>query len=170
MLSPAARNWYLLCWDVERDDWRTFRVDRIEAVEHLRARFAPRPLTAEQVEEFVQVATSWSRQAVEAEVVMDLPIETMRERFGQWAQGAEPAGEGRTRWPIGGSDFREVMYAMTWVPDGVEYTTNLGEPARSELAAALRRMQLALESTGVHSCAATRMITLPVFCPVSTYS
>ncbi len=145
VLSPGARNWYLLCWDLERDDWRTFRVDRIEAVEHLRVAFEPRPLTAEQVEQFVQVATSWSPQAVEAEVVMDLPIESMREIFGPWAQGAQPAGEGRTRWPIGGSDFREVMYAMTWVPDGVEYTATLGEPARSQLAEALRRMQRVLE-------------------------
>ena len=28
-LAPADRHWYLLCWDVEREDWRTFRVDRV---------------------------------------------------------------------------------------------------------------------------------------------
>jgi predicted DNA-binding transcriptional regulator YafY len=26
-----GRRWYLLAWDLDRDDWRTFRVDRIEA-------------------------------------------------------------------------------------------------------------------------------------------
>ena len=55
-LSPAERNWYLLCWDLEREDWRTFRVDRLDAVQHTRVLFEPRPLTAEQTEEFFRVA------------------------------------------------------------------------------------------------------------------
>src|SRR5918994_453508 len=25
--APADRHWYLLCWDLEKEDWRTFRVD-----------------------------------------------------------------------------------------------------------------------------------------------
>ena len=78
-LAPADRHWYLLCWDLERDDWRTFRVDRLSDVEHTRALFAPHPLTAEQIEEFILVARSWVRQAVEADVVMDLPLDEMRE-------------------------------------------------------------------------------------------
>lgn len=28
-LVSTGRRWYLLCWDVDRDDWRTLRVDRI---------------------------------------------------------------------------------------------------------------------------------------------
>ena len=30
-LVSAGRRWYLVAWDVRRNDWRTFRVDRIEA-------------------------------------------------------------------------------------------------------------------------------------------
>ncbi len=140
VLAPAARNWYLLCWDLERDDWRTFRVDRIDRVEHTRVGFEPRPLTSEQVAEFIQVATTWTPQALEASVVMDLPLDAMRERFGQWSQGAEGADENRTRWPVGGADFRDVMYALSWVPAGIGYTCDLDEPARSELAEVLHRM------------------------------
>jgi biotin operon repressor len=29
-LVNDQRRWYLLAWDLERDDWRTFRVDRVE--------------------------------------------------------------------------------------------------------------------------------------------
>jgi len=145
-LAPADRHWYLLCWDLDRDDWRTFRVDRISELLHTRVPFEPRPLTPEEVEEFVLVATSWSPQAVEASVVMRLPIDEMRARFGQWGQGAEPEGPDATRWPVGGSDFREVMYAFSWVPAGVPYTTDLPEPARSELREALQRMIAALDA------------------------
>ncbi len=87
-LAPADRHWYLLCWDLEKDDWRTFRVDRLADVEHTRVLFEPKPLTPEQIEEFILVARSWVRQAVEADAVMELPLEPMRDYFGQWGQGA----------------------------------------------------------------------------------
>lgn len=144
-LAPAERHWYLLCWDLDRDDWRTFRVDRLAGVEHTLTQFAPRPLTPGEIDEFIQVARSWLRQPVEAQVVLDLPYEKMREHFGQWGQGAEPVGDDRTMWPVGGADFRETMYAMSWIPAGVEYTTDLPEPARSELTETLQRMLRALD-------------------------
>ncbi|QIG38485.1 YafY family transcriptional regulator [Microbacterium sp. 4R-513] len=146
VLAPADRHWYLLCWDLEKEDWRTFRVDRLADVEHTRLLFEPRPLSPEQVEEFIVVARSWVRQPVETDVVMDLPYEQMREWFGQWGQGAEPEGSDRTRWPVGGADFRETMYGLSWVPAGIEYTTDLAEPARGELRETLARMLRALDA------------------------
>ncbi len=143
-LAPADRHWYLLCWDLDRDDWRTFRVDRLGEVEHTRVLFEPKPLTPEQIEEFILVARSWSRQAFEADAVMDLPLEDMREHFGQWGQGAEAEGVSRTRWPVGGADVRETMAGLSWIPAGVEYTTDLPEPGRSELREILERMLRAL--------------------------
>ncbi|MGI8308505.1 WYL domain-containing protein [Saccharopolyspora hattusasensis] len=45
MFSRSAnRRWYLLAWDVERADWRTFRADRIEPKIPAGPRFAPREL------------------------------------------------------------------------------------------------------------------------------
>lgn len=145
-LAPADRNWYLLCWDVEKDDWRTFRVDRLTGVEHTRVLFDPRPLTPEEIEEFIVVARSWVRQAVEADAVMALPLERMRELFGQWGQGATAEDAARTRWPVGGADFRETMYGLSWIPAGVEYTTDLASPARDELREVLARMLRALDA------------------------
>jgi len=136
----------LLCWDLERDDWRTFRVDRLEQVEHLRVMFEPRPLTAEEIEEFVLVARSWTRQPIEADAVMQLPLAEMKAQFGVWAQGATAEGDSHTRWPVGGADFRETMYGLSWIPAGVDYTTDLAEPARSDLREALQRMLRALDA------------------------
>lgn len=131
-LAPAERHWYLLCWDLDKDDWRTFRVDRLERVHHTQVTFAPRPLTSDEVEEFILVARSWVRQAVEATVVMEMPIDEMRSHFGQWGQSAEPVGDDKTRWTVGGTDFRETMYGLSWIPARVEYTTDLPEPERAE--------------------------------------
>jgi predicted DNA-binding transcriptional regulator YafY len=41
-LACTARRWYLLAWDLDREDWRTFRVDRITASPAGGHRFTPR--------------------------------------------------------------------------------------------------------------------------------
>lgn len=146
VLSPADRKWYLLCWDLDRDDWRTFRVDRITEVEHTRVLFTRRDITDDEVAERILIATSWTPQKVEADLVMDLPFGQMQEYFGVWAQGASPEGADRTRWGIGGGDWREALYGMLYVPPGVEYVTDFPEPHRSALRESLQRVLRALDA------------------------
>ena len=43
-LVNDRRRWYLVAWDLDRDDWRTFRVDRIEPRTPTGPRFTPREL------------------------------------------------------------------------------------------------------------------------------
>lgn len=43
-LVTWGKRWYLVAWDVERDDWRVFRVDRLTPRTPLGARFTPRDL------------------------------------------------------------------------------------------------------------------------------
>jgi predicted DNA-binding transcriptional regulator YafY len=43
-LVSWGRKWYLVAWDTERDDWRTFRVDRIQPRTPTGPRFTPREL------------------------------------------------------------------------------------------------------------------------------
>jgi len=45
--------WYLVAWDLDRVDWRTFRVDRITPRTPTGPRFTPRPLPAADVTAFV---------------------------------------------------------------------------------------------------------------------
>ena len=144
-LAAARRSWYLVAWDLEREAWRTFRVDRISRIQHLGARFAPRELAPADVDELVRAASSYSPQRFEASVVMGLGLAAFEEHFGEWGRGATAAGEARTRWPIAGADFREAMYALSYIPEGIEYETDLPEPHRSELLEVLERMVRALK-------------------------
>ncbi|MCL2729080.1 MAG: YafY family transcriptional regulator, partial [Actinomycetia bacterium] len=41
-LVASGRRWYLVAWDLDRDDWRMFRVDRLSDVTATGARAAPR--------------------------------------------------------------------------------------------------------------------------------
>jgi predicted DNA-binding transcriptional regulator YafY len=43
-LANHRQRWYLVAWDLDRDAWRTFRVDRIEPRTATGPRFTPRPL------------------------------------------------------------------------------------------------------------------------------
>lgn len=120
-LVPRGRHWFLLCWDVQRDDWRTFRVDRLSSFFGTRLRFAQRELPAETAAEFVAIAHGKLRVRLSATVHMHLPLETMRTHFGPYAVDATAVDATTTAWPIGGRSFEELFAALAWVPAGVTY-------------------------------------------------
>ena len=85
-LVSLGRRWYLVAYDLRRQDWRTFRLDRIEAVRATGMRFHPRDLPGDDAAAFVRAAIgniAASQPAVEAFV--DAPAATVRSRVGQWA-------------------------------------------------------------------------------------
>lgn len=57
--------WYLLGWDVEREDWRVFRLDRLTAPLRTGDRYAARPLPAESASEYLRQGLDKSRQPVD---------------------------------------------------------------------------------------------------------
>jgi predicted DNA-binding transcriptional regulator YafY len=61
-----GRRWYLVAWDVERADWRTFRVDRMRPRTPTGPRFTARELPGGDPAAFVSrgVAQRWPYQAV----------------------------------------------------------------------------------------------------------
>jgi predicted DNA-binding transcriptional regulator YafY len=60
-LVAWGRRWYLVAWDLERDDWRTFRVDRMRPRIPTGPRFAPRELPGGDAAAYVTrgVARMW---------------------------------------------------------------------------------------------------------------
>jgi len=119
-LVSGGRNWFLVAWDRDREDWRTFRVDRLSGVFGTRVHGEERILPAD-AGEFVRVAMSSVRTPLTAEVVMELPLDDMQERFGPWSKYATAETATTTRWPIGGDSNQEMMFALAWIPDGVGY-------------------------------------------------
>jgi predicted DNA-binding transcriptional regulator YafY len=49
----AGRRWYLVAYDNERNDWRTFRIDRITHAETTGVPVPPRELPADDASTFV---------------------------------------------------------------------------------------------------------------------
>jgi predicted DNA-binding transcriptional regulator YafY len=83
MVTLASR-WYLLAFDIDRDDWRTFRVDRVAAPEPMRNAFDARPLPAGDLAAYVRGRIETIRNVHHVEVVVDAPPDRVREVLGRW--------------------------------------------------------------------------------------
>lgn len=65
--------WYLLAWDLERDDWRVFRVDRMVPHAPTGARFRPRALPEDEAVDLVVRRVSNAAWTYRARVLVHAP-------------------------------------------------------------------------------------------------
>ena len=84
-LVSLGHRWYLVAWDAERDDWRTFRLDRLERPAAMGTRFAARELPGGDAAAFVARGLRSAPQRHAARVTLHAPAEELRARFpGMW--------------------------------------------------------------------------------------
>jgi predicted DNA-binding transcriptional regulator YafY len=72
-LVNVGRRWYLVAWDSHREDWRTFRVDRLARPESTGARFPPRRLPARDAAAYVEQSLTSAPHRYEARVTLHVP-------------------------------------------------------------------------------------------------
>ncbi|WP_433510219.1 helix-turn-helix transcriptional regulator [Nonomuraea sp. CA-143628] len=75
----TGRRWYLLAFDLDRDDWRTFRVDRMDSAPQPGPRFTPRPEPAEGVHAYVSNALTSSPYRYRATILFHAPLDVVAE-------------------------------------------------------------------------------------------
>lgn len=107
-LVATGTRWYLVAFDVERDDWRTFRVDRMRGTRSVGHRFRARPLPADDVAGWVAARTRQARHRVVATVVVHLPAEQVQARMGSWIEGVEVLDDDRCRLRLGGATVGDL--------------------------------------------------------------
>lgn len=78
-LAATGRRWYLMAFDLDRDDWRTFRLDRMSNVEAGTWKFKPRDHP--DPEQFIRRAVSQSAYAYTARLQVKEPASVVREKF-----------------------------------------------------------------------------------------
>jgi len=94
-LVALDRWWYVLAYDLNRSDWRIFRLDRVLGVpQPTGARFRPRALPAADAAEYVRASIAATPGTTRVEALIEAPAEVVRERIGHWAAIA-PAGPGQ---------------------------------------------------------------------------
>jgi predicted DNA-binding transcriptional regulator YafY len=140
-LVNDRRRWYLVAWDLDRDDWRTFRVDRVQPKPPTGPRFSPRDLPPDQeiaarVARGVGAAT-WRYRA---RVIVHAPASYVLSRLPMPIE-VESLGEDRCRFEPG-SDHPEMLALYLGLLDA-DFTV-VDSP---ELMAALRKLTSRFQRT-----------------------
>ncbi|MEV6314839.1 YafY family protein [Streptomyces sp. NPDC051776] len=89
----SERRWYLVAWDVEREDWRTFRADRIVPKPPHGPRFEPRRPPAEDLARYVSSGVSTAAYAARAVVLLHASAEVAAQRISPADGVLEPVDE-----------------------------------------------------------------------------
>jgi predicted DNA-binding transcriptional regulator YafY len=84
-LVTLGRRWYLVGYDLDRLDWRTFRVDRATGPRPTGVRFRQRTLPAPDAAAFVRRGIDAARTHIAVEVRVQAPAAEVEPLVGQWA-------------------------------------------------------------------------------------
>lgn len=91
-LVSLGRRWYLVCYDLDRQAWRSFRVDRVATMTTDGRRFRPRELPTADAAAFVRQGITTAPSNHDVRVVLHCPAEQARDRVGRWANVQELPG------------------------------------------------------------------------------
>ncbi len=131
-MVATGRRWYLLAYDVERADWRTFRLDRMREVTATTWLFAARE--APDAREYVARAVTQSPYRYVARVRFDAPAERVRQVVPATAGTVEPVDHGSSLLTAGADHLDHLCVYLASV--GAEFTV-LDPPELREVMAVL---------------------------------
>ncbi|EMD24054.1 helix-turn-helix transcriptional regulator [Amycolatopsis azurea] len=133
-----GRRWYLVAWDLDRADWRTYRVDRLNPRVPIGPRFTPRDLP-EDVTDRVRRGVSSAAWRYRADVVVHAPAEEVSARINP-AVGTVEAVDESTCVLHTGADSIETLavhlgllnrpFRVTEPPQLVDYLRELADRYR----------------------------------------
>jgi predicted DNA-binding transcriptional regulator YafY len=144
--APSARNvephrlvhtgyrWYLVAWDTIRNDWRTFRVDRIEGKLKTSIRFRPRKPPEGDFAAYVSKSLSQAPYPVRARITLHAPVETLVRRIPSSAGVLEAIDQNSCTLRTGAHSVEGIAMHLSWL--GVDFRVH--EPP--ELIAYVRRL------------------------------
>ena len=103
-----------MAFDPGRDDWRTFRVDRLHETRSTGHRFKLRPLPADDVAAWVASKIRTVQQQVYGHVLVQMPAEDVVARLGPWLEGGgvEPRGAEASLVTLGARSHADLAF---WV-------------------------------------------------------
>jgi len=139
-LVNLGRRWYLVAWDRRREDWRTFRVDRLDRPAATGARFTARKLPAKDASAYVERRISSAPSRFEARVTVHASAAEIASRLPSYWGRFEQIDAHSCEYRAGDDDLGWLAMRITML--GVDFEVH--EPPEliehlRELARRLRR-------------------------------
>jgi predicted DNA-binding transcriptional regulator YafY len=92
-----------VAWDTDREDWRTFRIDRVRPLSPTGPRFTPREAPDGDVTDYLRDGVASGPWDYRARVRIHAEVETVRAKL-PWAREIEADGENRCIVRVGSDD------------------------------------------------------------------
>jgi predicted DNA-binding transcriptional regulator YafY len=108
-LVHTGRRWYLVAWDVDRADWRTFRLDRVGELAATGHRFVPRPPPDDDVAGYLSRGVSTRVYRYQGRFRLHVPAEVAAERIPPTAGVVEAIDERSCLLHAGSSSLEELV-------------------------------------------------------------
>jgi predicted DNA-binding transcriptional regulator YafY len=139
-LVNLGRRWYLVAWDRRREDWRTFRVDRLARPASSGVRFTPRTLPARDAAAYVEQSITGAPNRYEARVTLHAAADQIAGRVPAYWGTIEEIDARSCEYRTGDDDlgWLALRIAMLGVDFEVHEPPELAEHLRA-LAGRLRR-------------------------------
>ncbi|MEU8633663.1 YafY family protein [Amycolatopsis sp. NPDC048633] len=111
-LVHTGRRWYLVAFDLDRDGWRTFRVDRVTGVPAPSFRFTPREPPAEDLAAYVSQQISSAPYPLQLVLRVAAPASELSSRVPPASGAVEPIDEHSCRVRTGANTLDTVPYYL----------------------------------------------------------
>ncbi len=144
-LVSAGFRWYLVGWDLDRGDWRTFRVDRIAGTPARGETFAPRPPPPGGLSAYVEKSVAIDAYGVQARVRLYAPASDIAPRL-SWYGRVESDGPQRCTVTAGAPSIEALAAWMSTL--GVDFEILEPAGAGDALRALARRIARAARRPG----------------------
>jgi predicted DNA-binding transcriptional regulator YafY len=105
-LLNQGRRWYLVAFDRGREDWRTFRVDRMSKAAATGVRFAPRKLPAKDAAAYVEQSITAAPNRFEAVVTLHAAAHEVESRVPSYWGSIKPLDAHTCEYRTGDDDLR----------------------------------------------------------------
>ena len=114
-LVHTGRRWYLVAWDLQREDWRTFRVDRIGPRLATGHRFPPRDPPDGDFAAYASRSVAYTPYPHRARVKIAVSVETVAERIPASVGTLEAADDGTCILHTGGFSLDSLSVWMALI-------------------------------------------------------
>jgi len=118
-LVNHGRRWYLVAWDRHRNDWRTFRLDRVAKPVSTGVRFVPHRLPAKDAAAYVKQSIAGAPNRFEAIVTLHAPAGALTSRVPAHSGALEPIDAHTCTYRTGDDDLRWLAWRIAML--GVDF-------------------------------------------------
>jgi predicted DNA-binding transcriptional regulator YafY len=145
-LVHTGKRWYLIAWDIERDDWRTYRVDRLTPRVPTGPRFPFREPPDVDLARYLSRGVTTDAYRYRAQITLHVPIHAAAQRISPYVGLLESSGDQRCVLHTGSNSLDELaLYVGLF-----QFPCTVSEPAEliEHIQHLIKRLADAINSPG----------------------